>query len=258
MYIRQDEDKRLPEWLGKYLSATCQYCGKPVLNYYNDEDGRCTSRRCEDYYCPAMIAARADNMRNLLKLKGIGFATCLKDVRACGAKKPIELLRYWGIKPEVTVGLYLRLQCWEGVDSGLEAEMLRNNITSLEELFERYDGKYKHIIHRHKDELYEYAELVQLPEVVQKKPPKITYTIMITGAVNGFSSKEHFINKLNEACLGRVITVHQATKRQSNVDFLINDSGNITGKVNTAMKAGIPIMTSAQYMKFLADKIPTL
>lgn len=258
MYVKQAEDTRLPDWLREHLSPTCPHCGSPILNYYNDEDGRCTNRICSDFYCPGMVAARADNMRQLLNLKGLGFASCLKDVKAYGVKHPIELLPHWNIKPEVTIGLFLRLQCWEGVDSGLESEMLRNNITSLDELFERYDGKYMPLIKKHKDELYEYASLVKLPEVVQKKPPKATYTIMITGAVKGFNSKEQFIAKLNEACMGRIITIHQATKRQSNVDFLINDSGNITGKVNTAIKAGIPILTSAQYMAFLAEKIPTL
>lgn len=258
MFVKQEEDKRLPEWLGKHLSPTCPYCGKAMLNYYNDEDNRCTSRRCEDFYCPGMIAARADNMRQLLGVKGLGFAACLKDVREYKVKHPIQLLKHWGIKPKVTIGLYLRLQCWEGVDSGLETDMLRNNITSLRELFERYDGKYKTIINRHKEELYEFANLVELPDDVQRKPPKKTYTIMITGAVKGFNSKEQFIAAINEACCGKVITIHQATKRQSGVDFLINDSGNTTGKVNTALKAGIPVITSAEYMAYLAAKIPTL
>lgn len=256
MYIKQDDDTRLPDWLRENLSSTCPYCGKPMLNYYNDEDGRCTSRRCEDFYCPGMIAARADNMRQLLKLKGLGFATCLKDVKAYSVKQPIELLRCWGIKPKVTLGLYLRLQCWEGVDSGLESEMIKNNITSLDELFDRYNGKYKTLIYKHREELYKYASLVELPESTKnKKPPKKTFTVMITGAINGFNSKEHFIHTVNEACLGRIVTVHQTTKRQSNVDFLINDSGNITGKVNTAIKAGIPIITSSQYAKLLVDEI---
>lgn len=258
MFIKQEEDRNMPEWLGKYLSSTCPYCGKPMLNYYNDQDGRCTSRRCEDFYCPGMIAARADSMRQILKIKGIGFAACLKDVKDYGVTRPIELLAVWNIKPKVSIGTYLRLQCWEGVDSGLEVEMQKYNITSIDELFERYDGKYRFIIDNHKDELYKYRNLVELPTVQVKAAPKRTYTIMITGAPRGFKTKEHFIEEINAACQGKIVTIHQPTKRQTGVDFLIRDSGSTTGKVNTAIKAGIPIITSAQYMEFLAKEISTL
>lgn len=258
MWIRQCDDTKMPKYLSEALSETCPYCGSHMMNYYNDQDGRCTNRRCENFYCPGMIAARADNMRQILGIKGLGFAACLRDIRENGIKRPIELLPVWGIRPKVSIGTYLRLQCWEGVDSGLDTEMKKYNITSLDELFERYDGKYRFIIDKNKDDLYKYAELVELPTNVKKAPPKRTYTIMITGSPRGFKSKEHFIEEINDACQGKIVTIHQATKRQSGVDFLIRDSGSTTGKVNTAIKAGIPIVTSTQYMEFLAKEISTL
>lgn len=256
MWVKQEEDKRLPEWLGKNLSSTCKYCGSPMMNYYNDEDGRCTSRRCSNEYCPGMLAARADNMRQLIGLKGVGFAACLADIKAYNIKNPIQLLKYWKVKPRVELGTYLRMQCWEGVDSGLEKEMKVNNIQTLDDLFTRYGGKYSYIIGQHKDELYEYADLVELPNVKSTAPPKIVHTIMITGTPIGFTTKEQFINSINEACSGKIVTVHQATKRQSGVDYLIREPGSTTrGKVEAAIKGGIPIVTSQEYMNILFEEI---
>ena len=255
MWVKQVEDKRLPEWLGSHLFENCSICGSPMENYYNEDDGRCTNRRCSNPTCPGMIAARADNMRQLLGLKGLGYASCLDTVRLHDIKYPIEILKYWGIKPKVTIGKYLRMQCWPGVDSGLETEMQKHAITSLNSLFERYDGKYKDLILSHKDELLRFQDLVTLPEEVTDRPDRI-YTIMITGTPNGFNTKDHFINSVNRMCSGKIVTIHQATKRQSGVDFLIREPGSTTrGKVEAAQRGGIPIVTSEEYMGFLMNQL---
>lgn len=256
MWVKQEEDDRLPEWLAKELNPMCPYCGSPKMNYYNEDDGRCTGRKCSNQNCPGMIAARADNMRQLLNIKDIGFAACLKDVKNNNITRPIELLRIWNIKPTVDVGLFLRLQCWEGVDSGLETEMQKYNIQSLDDLFERYDGKYIDMIRNHRDELYALSSLVTFKEATNVRKNAITHTIMITGTPNNFPTKEAFVEGLNAACDGRVITIHQKTARQGGVDYLICEPGTkTTRKVATAIKAGIPIVTSEQYMAILVTEI---
>jgi hypothetical protein len=259
MWIKQDEDERLPEWLGKHLSSTCRFCGSPMLNYYNPEDNRCTGRKCSNENCPGMIAARADNMRQIIGIKGIGFAACLESVKYHNITNPVQLLKYWNIKPRVDIGTYLRMQCWEGVDSALETEMLKYNIKNLDDLFNRYDGKYRATIEKHKDELYALQDLVELPENKKSFEPKKVHTIMITGTPVGWATKEAFIAAVNDACQGIIVTIHQKTKRQSGVDYLICESGSTTtGKVETALKAGIPIVTSAQYVAILDHELDEL
>jgi hypothetical protein len=260
MWIEQTKDTRLPDWLSENLSSKCKYCDSPMLDYYNDADGRCTGRKCSNEYCPGMIAARADNMRQLIGIKGVGFAACLELVNRYDVKDPIQLLSYWDIKPTVKIGTYLRMHCWAGVDTELETEMQRYGIHTMDDLFTKYDGKYKQLIQQHAEELKAYVHLVnlELPDVIVNEP-KIVHTIMITGTPNGFSTKEDFINQVNAACGGYIVTIHQKTKRQSGVDFLIREQGSTTrGKVEAAIRGGIPIVTSVEYIQVLSKEMSTI
>lgn len=252
MWVKQVDDKNLPDWLAPHLKSTCRYCGSQMENYYNI-DGRCTNRRCSNPECPGMIAARADNMRQLINLKGLGFAKCLSDIQCNNIKNPIELLRVWGYKPEVTLGTFLRMQCWEGVDSELELITQRDDYYTLDELFEGYKGKHRKLFEEHKNELYRTVDYVILKRRANEAvEDSVKLTIMITGTPNGFSTKEDFVDQCNEACRGRIITIHQKTKRQSGVDFLIKEPGTTTrGKVEAAQKGGIPIITSLEYIYVL-------
>ena len=254
MWVKQEEDTRLPDWLSPHLKSKCRYCGSPMENYYNP-DGRCTNRRCTNKNCAGMIAARADNMRQLINLKGLGFAKCLSDIQCNGITMPIELLRVWGIKPEVTLGTFLRMQCWEGVDSELDTITKQEDYYTLDELFERYQGKYRQLFEENKDELYRTVEYVTLKQrTTDTIKNAIKMVIMITGTPNGFSTKEEFVEACNEACGGKVITIHQKTKRQSGVDCLIKEPGTTTrGKVEAAQKGGIPIITSLEYIYLLQE-----
>ena len=259
MWVKQVEDTNLPDWLAQHLKSTCRYCGSPMENYYNI-DGRCTNRRCSNPYCAGMLAARADNMRQLINLKGLGFAKCLNDIQCHNIKKPIELLAVWGYKPEVTLGTFLRMQCWEGVDSELEVITQQNDYYTLDELFEGYQGKYRQLFEDNKEELYKAADYVTLKKRVNESSKNaVKMTIMITGTPNGFSTKEEFVESCNEACGGRIITIHQKTKRQTGVDCLIKEPGTTTrGKVEAAQKGGIPIITSLEYIYLLSEILKKL
>lgn len=252
MWVKQVDDTRLPYWLAPHLKSTCRYCGSPMENYYNI-DGRCTNRRCSNPDCAGMIAARADNMRQLIGLKGIGFSKCLSDVQLNNIKRPIELLRVWKCKPIVTLGTFLRMQCWEGVDSEWDMITQQNDFYTLDELFEGYDGKYRQLLEDNKEDLYRTVEFVYLKERQRGNVQNaVKMTIMITGTPNGFSTKEEFVEECNKACKGKIITIHQKTKRQTGVDCLIKEPGTTTrGKVEAAMKGGIPIITSLEYIYLL-------
>lgn len=250
MWIKHEEDTYMPDWLKSNLKSTCTLCGSPMMNYYND-DGRCTNRKCSNDVCPGMIAARADNIRQMVNIKGIGYAGCLEFVKTHKIIRPIEILKYLGVRPSVSLGVFLRMQCWEGVDSALETEMQRNGIADLDTLFEKYHGKYAELVMSHKKDLEETAVLVRLPQKVSIAP-EVVSVIMITGTPVGFNTKEQFINSVNEMCQGKIQTIHQATKRQSGVDYLIREPGSTTrGKYEAALRAGIPIVTSEEYIKIL-------
>ena len=254
-WIKQDEDTLMPDWLKEGLSSKCQYCESPMLNFYN-ENSRCTSRKCSNPQCYGYTAARMDFVRKLIKIEGVGFQTCLSDAQLYGVHSTFELLSKWGIKPNVTLDTYLRMHCFEGVDSEWEKIVKGLGIYNLDDLFERYDGKWLNLLLQNKAELYHNLMYVTLIEPnVRSKENMEVYTIMITGTPNGFASKEHFIDEINKACNGYITVLHQKTKRQSGVDFLIREPGSTTrGKVEAAQRGGIPIVTSVEFIQFLIDR----
>lgn len=259
MWVLHDEDDKMPEWLSSNIASKCKYCGADMENYYNS-DRRCTNRRCTNKLCPAMIAARADFMRNLLGIKNVGFATCLSLVKSRNITNPVELLDIWGIKPTISLGTYLRIHCFEGVDSELEKITQTLNVFTLDDLYEKYDGKWKNLLDINKELLYNDLKYVNLEKPLNTfQGDSLVITIMITGTPNGFDSKEHFINDLNRALGGKIIIIHQKTKRQSGVDFLIREKGSTTrGKVEAAKKGGIPIVTSEEFLYLVAEKYKSL
>lgn len=255
MWVRHDEDIRLPDWLKNALPSTCKYCGSPMENYYNN-DFQCTNRRCSNSKCIGFMAAKADTMRSLLGIKGIAFATCLNDIRASGVTSHMQLLPYWNCKPKVTVDVFMKMHCFPGVDNEWERIVQRNRIGTVEQLYENCGEKLRAIMDEHMDEIKQnlsYVELVN-PYVERAfKQPKHIITIMITGTPNGFASKDDFINTINAALVsGNIVVVHQKTKRQTGVDFLIREPGSTTrGKVEAALRGGIPIVTSAEFIQYL-------
>lgn len=253
-WVNHEDDPYIPIWLKSNLPSKCSYCGAPLMNYYND-DLRCTNRKCSNEQCYGFVAAKADFARKILGIKGIGFAGCLKDAQLIHATSPFQLLKLWGLKPRVTIGQFLRMHCFEGVDSEWERVTKELSVYTLDELYDRYGGKWKQLLLDHKDEIYsnaEYVTMIEKPAHIGNKGPEKVFNIMITGTPNGYTTKEHFIDTLNAACLGRIVILHQKTKRQSGVDFLIREPGSTTrGKVDAAIKGGIPIVTSEEFVQYL-------
>lgn len=250
-WIKHEEDPYIPDWLKGKLSSKCNICGSPMLNYYND-DMRCTNRKCSNDGCYGFVAAKADFARKIINLEGVGYARCLADAKMANAHTPFELIAAWGIKPIVSIEQFLRMHCFEGVDSEWERITKQLNIYTLDELYERYDGKWKQLLIDNKELIYHNAGYVTLkdrPDDIVKSGPRRVFNVMITGTPIGYETKEHFINTINEACRGLIVVTHQKTKRQSGVDCLIREPGSTTrGKVEAAIKGNIPILTSEEFV----------
>lgn len=260
-WVEHVEDQRIPNWLKDNLASECPYCKSPMLNYYN-VDNRCTNRKCSNEECYGFVAARTDFARQLVGIKNIAYAGCLKDAITHKCKSPFELFKVWNFVPTVTVDQFLRIHCFEGVDSEWEKIVQTLNIYTLDELYEKYDGKWKTLLEVNKEKIYSNAQYVvfkQRPEGLTTKGVRHTYTIMITGTPKDFNTKDDFIAAINYACRGIITVIHQKTKRQSGVDFLIREQGSTTrGKVEAAIKGGIPIVTSQEFVAFLVHKMESL
>ncbi len=257
-WVIQSEDTIMPGWLNDSLRKTCPYCGSPMMNYYNDSM-RCTNRKCSNDACSGFVAARADFVRKLLKMEGLGFKSCLRDIQISKAKTPFELLGFWQYKPTVSLGMFLRMHCFEGIDNEWEDIAVSTGAYTLDELYNNYNGKWKQLLEDNKELIYnnlQYVTLKGRPVDMVKSGPRMVLNIMITGTPIGFQSKEHFISTLNALCRGIIVIKHQVTKRQSGVDCLIREPGSTTrGKVEAAQKGGIPILTSEQFINALTMKM---
>lgn len=258
LWVEQEIDEAMPEWLKTSLVSKCPYCGHAMQNYYNDV-GRCTNRRCSNNMCIGMLAARADFVRKLIGIEGVGFKTCLNDIRVSKSSTVFQLLNFWNVKPTVPLSTFLRMHCIEGIDNEWEDIVQTEGVYSLDELYDKYNGKRRGLLDAIKGMLYsnlEYVNIIGRPDDLVKSGPRKVYTIMITGTPIGFASKDDFLYQVNAACRGLIIVKHQKTKRQSGVDCLIREPGsNTRGKVEAAMKGGIPILTSSQFIQFLTKEL---
>lgn len=257
-WLIHSEDDIIPEWLKTNLPSNCPYCKSPMINYYND-DYRCTNRKCSNEHCISFAGYKGNFMFKLLDYKGIGPETCIGYARELGSNHVamLGLVRY---TPTLKLGTYLRIHCFEGVDSEWDKVCEMNDWYTLDDLFENYDGKFRYIIDVNRELLYDnlqYVNLVERP--IRIEEVKEVLTIMITGTPIGFDSKDDFIDQCNEACCGLIKILHQKTKRQSDVDFLIREPGSTTrGKVEAAKRGGIPIVTSQQFLMYLYQLMAAL
>lgn len=257
-WVLQTQDKLLPEWLQKNLSSKCELCGHEMENYYNDDD-RCTFRRCSNPNCVGMKASKGAFMFKLLGYKGIGYAKC-RDWSYTGRfKSHVEFLSLAGAKPTMHLYEYLRIHCFKGVDGEWEVICKKLGIYTLDELYEKYDGKHNELLRENKELLYEnlkHVNLVERPKDHSQNGPARYLTIMITGTPNGYDSKDAFIDSLNALMKGRIIIIHQKTKKMSGVDYLIREPGSTTrGKLDAAIRGGIPIVTSVEFIEECAKLV---
>ena len=257
-WIEHDKDGMMPSWLKSSLSSTCPYCGKPMVNFYN-KDYRCTNRACSDFYCPSVVAKRGEFILKLIGVKGIGFAKCLEYSQSADFSNHLRYLGILSEKPTIPLDVFLRMHCFQGIDSQWEVVVKNCDAYSLDDLFNSYFGDYRPILEKNKELLYDnlkYVNLTQRPVQKVGLMNRTIWTIMITGTPNGFNSKEEFINYLNGILNGYITIIHQKTKKQSGVDFLIREPGSKTkGKVDAAIKGGIPIVTSEQFYAILLEEV---
>lgn len=257
VWIKHSEDTLIPTWLKMNLTDSCMHCGSPMLNYYND-DKRCTNRKCSNPKCYGFLAAKADVMRQIVGIEGIGYESCLKDAMMIKATSQFQLLKLWGSKPTVSLVEYLKMHCFEGIDTEWERIVIEGGYYSVEGLLEGYKGKWAGLLNTHKDELFDNLQYVTLKKPVVKtidREPQIL-TIMITGTPIGYNNKDHFVDCMNAIGEGYIKVIHQKTKRKSNVDCLIREPGSTTrGKVEAAKAGGIPIITSAQFIDIMKTAV---
>lgn len=258
-FVKHIEDKLIPLWLKTALRSDCELCGAPMLNYYNNDE-RCTNRRCSNKECPGMLAARFVSMCKVLDIKGVGYQTGLKLINQYGLKSHVDCIGYVLDRVlTIPLGKFLRVMQFEGVDGEWEALCERGEFYDLDTLYANYTGDLRYVLDNNKDEIYRCSKFFNFKQPTVKRAVARSikeFNIMITGTPKNFPDKDSFVATLNHLLQGIIKIYHIPHKRKTNVDYLIREPGSTTkGKYETALEAGIPIVTSEEFISILTDII---
>ena len=239
------------EWLRPYVKEKCIYCGSDMVEHVN-EYGKITNRYCSNIAtCPGHNAAKGKLMMDYLKIENVGFARCIEIINTYGLTSHLDLLAYFP-RQKAEISTILKCLCLEGIDSKWDKECSKCNVYRIEDLkklpIELYGALTMHYEEVEKAFLYidvdESKAALNLSDNYQ--------TIMITGPVMGFNTKEDYIDYLNKRFGKYINTIHQTSKRKSGINALIKEErSSTTQKVATAKEAGIPIYTSQDFIELM-------
>lgn len=258
MWKLQSEDSALPKWLTDNLASRCE-CGSEMENYYND-NGEITSRRCSNENCPFRMAQKIVGMCELLDLKGIGEKTAYKMIQQYKLKSHLDAIKYITDK-KISINLYtfLRLLFVKGISTGWAS--IAEKYSTIEEMLEKYSGKYAGELRVRKDEILRAAGLFEWEAKKEfEYDPIIRGTVMISGNLRGWNNRNSFIAALNYGSKGLIQLGVAESKRKTGIMALIQEADTPNrGKAECALECGIPIMTPADFqsmiMKRLTDKL---
>lgn len=253
-WVLQSQDQQLPTWLTDNLPGVCE-CGYEFENYYNDK-GAITKRRCSNPTCFHKLALKIVGMCDILQVKGVGEATAEKIVINNGLTYHLEALPHV-IREKLNVSLYtyLRIQFIEGVDTSWSE--VTDSYETLDDIFEKYQGRYRAQLDANKDTLYrglEYID-VRVPEKQQFKT-LMTGTVMLSGNIRGFTNRNDFIAAINYKLGGLVDLRISEHKRKTGIMALIQEKDTPNrGKAECALENHIPIMTPTEFQRWLGEKL---
>ncbi|MBQ2885866.1 MAG: hypothetical protein IJE43_19245 [Alphaproteobacteria bacterium] len=253
-WVKQTEDNNLPKWLTDNIKSHCE-CGYEMENLYNKQE-RLSKRRCSNPKCPFKVALKIVGLCDILQIEGIGEANALKLVKNHNLNHQYEALPHL-MNEKVRVNLYtfLRLAFIEGIDTSWgEVTKLYDN---LDDVFEKYNGKYKDVLYANKELLYDGLKYVDLQQAWKPKyEPVLTGTVMISGSLRGWDNRNDFITGINYVMDGLVSLNVAESARKTNVLALIQeaDQPNRT-KAAVAKANGIPIKTPKEFQEYIMAEV---
>ena len=246
--ILTKDDYQLPQWVRDNIMMKCKYCGADIAS--NHDTGVLTERWCTNPYCPGHMSYKMDYIGKYYDVKGFGPKLALEWIQNHNAKSHLEILPQWfpNEKPTEALARIVDLCCIKefGMTQG---EPVLNKYASFEEFFASDESKFFPVLIQAHDFLCDSQKYFNVKRPLLGK----VVNIMITGSVEGFTNREDYVDYLNEK-FGDKIHVIQVGRRKSNVAALIQDPGAVShSKTKVAKEAGIPILTSRQFIEVLID-----
>lgn len=257
LWVKQSEDQFMPDWLKSELSDECPECHSPILNGYND-NMECTRRVCSNELCKRTIAARIGEMCKVLGIAGIKEGIGYKIVKDNGLTNYFDAIPIICTeKPDITLSTLFKFAFIFGIND--EFEDICKDFTTVDEVLNDYIGKYKSELLQKADLLRYGATKFNIVKPVRHETlfsPVVGGCVVITGEIPKISNRDDFIPIVNATFLGLTNFTYSKTRRKTGLFCCIaEDKAAVTGKVQDAKSAGVPIYTKNEFMSEVISRI---
>lgn len=232
-------------WVVSQLATHCPYCGGEIHTTENLK-----KRYCSNPICILKTAKKGENMLKYFGIKRFGEATVMRVMQGNNMKSHFDLLNYnmYSKQPDLVLMRFAKEKKKITRDKLLELAQYPDigpaNAISLTANVKAF----KEILHPTvQEKLWELEYAESLVEIIEPKVKKrIVVPIMITGSIKGYSRKG-FIEYVN-SLFGEYYIVEDANTALR-AKLLIRDFASSSTKSREALKRGIPIMSSLEFIK---------
>lgn len=238
----------IPDWLKEHLEENCPYCGAPYHVGYSPNGQRVTRHYCPNRECPATVAMKMVFMWNVLEVSGIKYGKSMELIKRYGIKRHMDAIPYvFDEKPKMDLATFMRINCIQGIDSSWDK--VCSTKTSVQEVVDSPIARQ----YMSKEDVEDVLAAEKYVEIVypekQQYEPVVRMTVMMTGDIMGLANREYLVTALNVKYKGLLDLRYSRSKRKTGIYALIKEKNSpVTGKVNTAIECGIPILTPEEFI----------
>lgn len=246
IWVKQSEDRMLPKWLTDKLRQNCE-CGNPIINYKND-NGYYTARKCSNDLCPYHMAQKVVLMCDVIGAQGVGPKTAYNVISAHKLTNHLQTVPYlFREKPKVTLYAYLRACCIEGIDR--KWQEVADKFDTVKDMYNGYKGALLGILEENRQLIEGGVQYFDFDARWKPKyEPIVEGTVMISGNLKGFGSRNDFIVAINRASDGLITFNVAENKRKTGIYALIQEEDTPNrGKAECALENNIPILTPKEF-----------
>lgn len=243
------DNENIPEWLKPHMQAFCKCGGVMVDDGPINWDGtmRLTQRWCTNPHCPYHMAEKVQMLAKYFDVSGVGEKTALSLVKGYGFKNHLQALGFWfPVKPEVYLYEVAELSYIYGVESKWKDWLAGYNNFTAYFSEEAYPAPIALENRKYLEECASYFR------IKKDSISKSVLRVMLTGSLQGFSSRDVFLNAINEQYKDYFRV--EDNKKTVRGTFCLIKEPNTTdySKTQIAVLNDIPIYTSAKFIKLLA------
>lgn len=246
--IKTVDNTNIPEWLRSNMQWLCK-CGYEIV-----DDGpvgadgvmKLTQRWCSNPNCPYHMAEKVVMLARRFGIDGIGPATAREMIRIYKFKSHLDALRFWfAEKPSVYLYEVAEMAYIYGTDSKWKEWL--GGYTSIDEYVRKVRFPEEEVLMNR-----EYIEqCCAYFNVKGEALNSIVLKVMITGSIDGFSSRQEFLSAVNNHYKDH-FRIEDNKKTVRDTICLIREPYTADhSKSDIAIRNGIPILNSKEFIAML-------